>query len=133
MVSSRVASQNIGEDSVYDASALLPPIDPREDENTVRAESRKHPRKAVEAVVVFQAGEGPRVDARCRDLSLGGMFIEASPLPYGAKLRVYLPVPGLDAGIDCIVRWAKPDGMGVQFGVMGARETHALTQLLVGA
>jgi hypothetical protein len=107
------------------------PLEPREDENNVRAESRKYPRKAVEAAIAFQAAEGPRVDARCRDLSLGGMFIEASPpLPYGAKLRVYLPVPGLDAGVDAIVRWAKPDGMGVQFGVMGARETHALTRLL---
>jgi PilZ domain len=99
----------------------------------VRDDNRKYPRKAVEAIVAFQAGEGPRVDARCRDVSLGGMFIETSPpLPYGAKLRIYLPLPGLDAGIECVVRWAKPDGMGVQFGAMGARETHALTRLLAG-
>jgi type IV pilus assembly protein PilZ len=99
----------------------------------VREDNRKHPRKAVEAAVAFQIGEGPRVDARCRDVSLGGMFIETTPpLPYGAKLRIYLPLPGLDAGIECVVRWAKPDGMGVQFGVMGARETHALTRLLAG-
>jgi hypothetical protein len=99
----------------------------------VRDESRKYPRNAVEAAVAFQTGDGPRVDARCRDVSLGGMFIETSPsLPYGAKLRVYLQMPGLDAGIECVVRWAKPGGMGVQFGVMGARETHALTRLLAG-
>jgi type IV pilus assembly protein PilZ len=99
----------------------------------VPIENRKHPRKAVETSVAFQAEGGPRVDARCRDLSLGGMFIEASPpLPYGAKLHVYFHVPGLDAGVECVVRWAKPDGMGVQFGRMGARETHALTRLLAG-
>jgi type IV pilus assembly protein PilZ len=35
-----------------------------------------------------------------------------------------------EAVVDAVVRWSKPDGMGVQFGVMGARETHALTQML---
>ncbi len=37
-----------------------------------------------------------------------------------------------EAEIEAIVRWCKPTGMGVQFGVMGARETHALTTLLSG-
>ncbi len=50
---------------------------------------RKYPRKAVEAAVAFQTGDGPRVDARCRDVSLGGMFIEtaAADGATGAKLR----------------------------------------------
>ena len=41
-------------------------------------------------------------------------------------------LPGLkdEVAIDAVVRWAKPAGMGVQFGRMGARETHALTLLL---
>lgn len=96
------------------------------------SEHRQHPRKIIETNVAFQIGEGPRIDARCRDVSLGGMFIEtAAPLPYGSTLRVYLRLPGLgEASIEVIVRWAKPGGMGVQFGRMGARETHALTQLL---
>ncbi|APR82246.1 Hypothetical protein A7982_07595 [Minicystis rosea] len=63
------------------------------------------------------------------------MFIEtsASP-PYGSKVRVFIQLPGLrtETTIDAIVRWSKPDGMGVQFGVMGARETHGLTLLLTG-
>ena len=36
-----------------------------------------------------------------------------------------------DSAIDAVVRWAMPTGMGVQFGRMGARDTHALTLLLV--
>jgi hypothetical protein len=27
------------------------------------------------------------------------------------------------------VRWTRSDGMGVQFGLIGARETHAITEL----
>ncbi len=99
------------------------------------SENRQHPRRAVATDVAFQIGAGPRVEARCRDVSLGGMFIETpEPSPYGTPLRVYARLPGLrgEVVIECIVRWAKPDGMGVQFGSMGARETHALTLLLSG-
>ena len=97
------------------------------------SENRQHPRKIVATEVAFQVGDGPRVEARCRDVSLGGMFIEtAAPSPYGTPVRVYARLPGLrsETVIESIVRWAKPDGMGVQFGSMGARETHALTVLL---
>jgi type IV pilus assembly protein PilZ len=98
-------------------------------------DNRKYPRKCVQADVAFQSANGERVDARCQDLSLGGMFVEtASPLPYGAPVRVFMRLPGLktEAAIDGVVRWSKPTGMGVQFGVMGARETHGLTELLAG-
>ena len=94
-------------------------------------EHRKHPRAPIASPVSFQLGDGPRVDARCVDLSLGGMFIETeAPAPYGTALKIYVRFPGCDAEIEAIVRWAKPSGMGVQFGRMGARETHALTELL---
>jgi hypothetical protein len=99
-------------------------------------EHRKHPRKAIESEVAFQIGAGPRVEARCRDVSLGGMFIDTeAPPPYGAPVRVFLRLPGLagEVTIESIVRWSTRAGMGVQFGVMGARETHALTRLLTGA
>jgi type IV pilus assembly protein PilZ len=97
------------------------------------AEHRQHPRKSLHSTLAFRIGEGPRVDALCRDVSLGGIFIEtASPPPYGTKIAVFMLLPGLKepVTVEATVRWAKPDGMGVQFGVMGARETHALTQLL---
>ena len=98
-------------------------------------EHRQYPRKSFTKFVAFQSGAGPRIDASCQDVSLGGMYIETTePLPYGTKLRVFMQLPGLrnEAAIEAIVRWWKPTGMGVQFGVMGARETHALTTLLTG-
>ena len=97
------------------------------------SENRQHPRKVVQTEVAFQVGEGPRIEARCHDISIGGMFIETDqPASYGAKLRVFVRLPGLkhETVIDSTVRWSKPTGMGVQFGVMGARETHALTELI---
>ncbi|WP_437740253.1 PilZ domain-containing protein [Sorangium sp. So ce302] len=94
---------------------------------------RKHPRKQIEISIAFRIGDGPRVDAICRDLSLGGMFIEtSSPAPFGATVEVLLSLQGLKqvAVIPSVVRWTTPEGMGVQFSMMGARETYALTQLL---
>lgn len=98
-------------------------------------EHRQYPRKNLTSAVAFQTGEGPRIEAECHDMSLGGMYIETSaPLAYGTAVRVFLRLPGMkqEMQIDAIVRWWKPTGMGVQFGVMGARETHALTSTLAG-
>jgi len=96
-------------------------------------ESRKHPRKEVHPPVAFQLGDGPRVDGICHDIGLGGMFIETNqPGRFGQAVRVFLTLPGLksEAVVQATIRWTKTTGMGVQFGVMGARETHALMQLL---
>jgi PilZ domain len=96
-------------------------------------ESRKHPRRKLQAPVAYQIGAGPRVDAACRDASLGGMFIETTERPaYGTRLKVFVVLPGRkeETTIDAVVRWATAEGMGVQFGVMGARDTAALVELL---
>lgn len=99
------------------------------------SDKRQHPRQTIEADVTFQIAGAARISARCRDVSLGGMFIETpTPPPYGTPVRVFMWLPGHrgEVTIEATVRWAKPDGMGVQFGVMGARETHGLTELLAG-
>jgi hypothetical protein len=96
-------------------------------------EHRQYPRKNLTSSVAFQIGEGPRLEAECHDVSLGGMYIVTSdPQAYGTALSVFLRLPGMkqEMRIEAIVRWWKPTGMGVQFGVMGARETHALTTML---
>jgi type IV pilus assembly protein PilZ len=96
-------------------------------------ENRQHPRKIVSFGVAFQVGAGPRTEARARDLSLGGIFVEAAaPPPYGTSVDVLLSLPHLDAEacIQGVVRWTTSAGMGVQFGSMGARYTHGLVELL---
>jgi PilZ domain len=100
------------------------------------SENRKHPRKAIELPVGFQQGEGEIVEAWSRDIGIGGMFISTeTPAPYGARLKIYMELPGVqgDATIESTVRWTEKGGMGVQFGVMGVRETHAILQIIRSA
>lgn len=76
---------------------------------------------------------GAVVHARARNLSVGGMFIETDrPAPFGAEVTVELALPDMPelARLASTVRWRSADGMGVQFGVMGARETHGIVKLL---
>ena len=76
--------------------------------------------------------DGSRIECVTRNISLGGMYlVTESPLPYGSKvtLEIYLPALREEAKIEAIVRWEKPDGMGVQFGNLGAVETHTITEL----
>lgn len=76
--------------------------------------------------------EGERVECVTRNVSLGGMYLLTDrTLPYGTELQVEVFLPALreSATIECVVRWEKPDGMGVQFGSLRAREVWALNQL----
>jgi hypothetical protein len=90
----------------------------------------------------WSESDGPSQDALCRDLSLGGCFLETtSPPSLDAVILVHLELPGLrdesgqpiTAVIRSRVRWTTHEGVGVQFGMMGARETAALLELLAGA
>lgn len=98
------------------------------------AENRQHPRKSIRVPVAFQVAGGERVEASCTDISLGGMFVETpAPAAYGQQIVVHIALPGMKGvtALASTVRWVKRGaGMGVQFGVMGARETHALLQLV---
>ena len=98
-------------------------------------ETRRASRYELGLAICFEAGAGARVDGVCRNLSLGGMFIETiHPAAFGSSVLVQIQLPGLKAptAIPCVVRWTDKEGMGVQFGGMGARETHALTELIYG-
>ena len=78
-------------------------------------------------------GSNELVAGRCRDVSVGGMYVETSqPVHFGAALVVRVSVPGQKTplAIPAVVRWVRQgQGMGLQFGLMGARETHAITEL----
>jgi type IV pilus assembly protein PilZ len=96
-------------------------------------EQRRHFRKSAGFAVEFGVSEGARQPGVCRDFSLGGMHIKTSqPAPFGANVTVYIQLTGLQgvSALPGIVRWVKPDEMGVQFGLIGARETYAITEML---
>jgi type IV pilus assembly protein PilZ len=96
-------------------------------------EKRRHFRKHVSLDVEFNVAEGPRQTGVCRDFSLGGVHVDTtSPAPFGANVTVYLQLKGAPntSALPGIVRWVKPGSMGVQFGLLGARETYAITEML---
>ena len=81
---------------------------------------------------VRKGGE-KRGSGQSADISLGGMYIETTtPEPFGADIVVHLHVPGEPSAyaLPGIVRWTDASGMGVQFGLLGARETHTITELV---
>lgn len=96
--------------------------------------ARREHRAHLELPVRFSTGTGEALVAgRARNLSIGGMFIETDrPAPFGASIVVQLALPEMHelAELSATVRWTNADGMGVQFGVMGARETHGIVKLL---
>jgi type IV pilus assembly protein PilZ len=65
------------------------------------------------------------------DISLGGMFVETScPAAFGAAVWTGFTLPGHGEPllVPGTVRWTSSRGMGVQFGLLGARETRAITE-----
>jgi hypothetical protein len=94
-------------------------------------EKRVHPRVQVELDVSCEIKDREAIAGIAKDVSLGGMFIEAAETPaFGTQLTILARLSGMDAKLPGVVRWAKPGGFGVQFGLLGARETHAIALML---
>jgi len=97
-------------------------------------ELRRHQRAPVDVPLQFTPrGSNETRAGRAKDISLGGMYVETEqPLDFGAELVVQVTLPGHKAAfsLPAVVRWVRAgEGMGVQFGLIGARETHAITEL----
>jgi hypothetical protein len=106
---------------------VIPPAE------SVVQDKRVHPRVNLDAPVSCQPHDGAPIAGVAKDISIGGMFIEATEsLPFGTEITIVLRLPGakVELRLPGIVRWVKPVGFGVQFGSMGARETHAISELL---
>jgi type IV pilus assembly protein PilZ len=100
----------------------------------VPKEKRKFERAPMQAVVVVEVeGEDAQV-GQAVDISVGGMFVDGVVAPFGARVTLRMRLPGDDAAVvvSGVVRWVRDSGVGVQFGLLGARETHAITNV-VGA
>lgn len=96
-------------------------------------DKRVHPRVVVELTVSCEPKGLPAFPGLAKDISVGGMFIETTgTMEFGGELTIVIRIPGTktDSRLPAVVRWVKPGGFGVQFGLLGARETHALTELM---
>ncbi|MGD0678708.1 MAG: PilZ domain-containing protein [Polyangiaceae bacterium] len=96
-------------------------------------ELRRYERTPVDVTVEFSLrSSAQRFSGRAKDLSVGGMFVEtAFPAAFATEIVVHVTLPGQRTAlaIPGVVRWTGSGGMGIQFGLLGARETHAITQL----
>ncbi len=104
-------------------------------------EHRHYQRAPIDLGVEFvQKGAGAssevRIKGQAKDISLGGMFVEtAKPLPFATEVVVTAAIQSGKPAFDlpAVVRWTREDGMGIQFRPLGAKETHAIMELMKGA
>jgi Tfp pilus assembly protein PilZ len=100
----------------------------------VDIEQRRFQRTAINIPIEFTLRDSWETASGIgKDISLGGMFIETeAPAPFGASVLVSVRLPSRreEMLLPGIVRWTKQDGMGVQFRLLGARETHAITEIM---
>lgn len=96
-------------------------------------DKRVHPRVPITAAVACERPGGETIRGTTKDISVGGMYIESTEtVTFGMELIIVLRLPNgkADSRLPAVVRWIKPGGFGVQFGLLGARETHAISELM---
>jgi Tfp pilus assembly protein PilZ len=94
---------------------------------------RKHTRYDVTLSVRISSGDGGSVyDARCLNLSVGGMYVAGThALSEGDAVRLWLKLP--DSGelfMTGQVIWTEDEGVGVAQQLLGSDDTFRLTQFL---
>jgi uncharacterized protein (TIGR02266 family) len=94
---------------------------------------RRFHRIPIEVPVEFTMRDsGQKAHGVAKDISLGGMFVEtALPPDFGAAVIVTFTLPGRRKAmvVSGTVRWTSGRGMGVQFGPLGAADTHAIAEV----
>ena len=96
-------------------------------------DKRSHPRVPLNAEVMCEVTGAPSIVGQAKDISVGGMYIESeTPVSFGTEVSIVVRLPNTKANarLPGVIRWIKPGGFGVQFGLLGARETHAISELL---
>ena len=97
-------------------------------------EKRKYPRQSVELRASMRIdGVDEPIDSQVKNLSIGGMFFfTEKKLPFGARVKVFIHFPDPTGTLEfpSVVRWSTSDGVGLQFGLIGAAETYAVTEAM---
>jgi Tfp pilus assembly protein PilZ len=96
-------------------------------------EQRRYARAPINTPASFSMkGKPDKTEGLAKDISVGGTFIETTaPAAFGADVIVHLVLPGATERMahPGVVRWVRDGGMGVQFGLLGAVETHLITEI----
>jgi type IV pilus assembly protein PilZ len=97
-------------------------------------EQRRYARTPMSSPLHFVVkGETDEREGVGKDISIGGIFVETTtPATFGATIIIRLSLPGSDDTLRLpgLVRWTSKGGMRVQFGLLGALETHVITEFV---
>lgn len=96
-------------------------------------EKRSHARAQINVPVTCEAAGGASINGVAKDISVGGVYIQSSQqLPFNTAVTVVGQLPGSSkqSRLPGVVRWTKENGFGVQFGLLGAVDTHLITKLM---
>lgn len=95
-------------------------------------DKREHQRATLEVDVQVAVPGVVSWTAQSVDISLGGMFLLGeSQAVIGTEITLTFELPKLGrVTMPGFVRWSSARGFGVQFGLMGPRETHAIGGLV---
>lgn len=96
-------------------------------------EQRKYARAPIDTpLFFFVKGDTSEREGIGKDISIGGMAVETeTPAAFGQDVIVQVSLPGSDdiLALPGVVRWVRGKVMGVQFGLLGAVETHIITEI----
>jgi hypothetical protein len=95
-------------------------------------EKRSHARARVSVPVTCELEDGTTFAGEGRDLSIGGMFVAAEHrLEFNTRIVVVASIGAAKPSrLPAVVRWSKSEGFGVQFGLLGAVETHLIAKIM---
>jgi hypothetical protein len=96
-------------------------------------EQRKYARAPINTpLFFFVKGDTNEREGLGKDIAIGGMAIETEvPAGFGQDVIVQVSLPGSDdiLALPGVVRWVRGPVMGIQFGLLGAVETHIITEI----
>ncbi len=96
-------------------------------------EKRQNRRVPLDIEVTCKPDGAESYLATARDVSVGGMLILSQRMPeVGIAMQIEAQFPGQSNALTfpVFVRWVNAEGFGVQFGLLGAKATHAITRLI---
>ena len=96
-------------------------------------DKRQHIRVSVKMPVTCELDGDAVINGLATNISLGGSRIESTEVPvFGTQLTIILHMPGEKEAsrLPATVRWTAPSSFGVQFGLLGARDTYRIVDLM---
>ena len=114
-------------------SRKTPPVDERPARDPPQSSRRTSSRVHVSIPVLCEPAQGETFGGTMVDVGFGGACIECAQAPsFGTALSIVVQLPGAlgISRLPAIVRWTTSQSFGTQFGLLGARDTKLIADLI---